>query len=200
MLISLVAAVALFGSCQPSYEERVADPITVKVAIVYEDPVVTEDGKRLHEVSRVGQWAYWNDPFEQAKVFEQELEKASHGVVNYEVVMEVETDHFYTYKTNKKGEREWITHKDIKEYCKTIDVPSFWTKGMGYDYLALLSDYGFDKMRDAEELHEVWVFTHPGACMYESRLIGDGAFWCNSPGITKEMGAVNDKLLTVMFW
>ena len=199
MLISLVAAVALLSSCQPSYEERVAEPLTIKVAIVYEDPVVTEDGKRLHEVSRVGKWAYWNDPFEQAKVFEQELEKASHGVVNYEVVMEVETDHFYTYKPGKNGEREWITNKDIQGYCKTVDVPGFGWKGWGYDYLAMLSDYGFDKMRDNDELHEVWVFTHPGSCMFESRLIGDGAFWCNSVGITKEMGATNDKLLTVMF-
>ena len=94
------------------------------VAIVYEDPVVTEDGKRLHEVSRVGQWAYWNDPFEQAKVFEQELEKASHGVVNYEVVMEVETDHFYTYKTNKRVSASGSPTKTSKSIAKPSTYPA----------------------------------------------------------------------------
>lgn len=199
-LTLIFALVAMLSSCdQKPYEERVAEPLTIKVAIVYENPVVTEDGKRLHEVSRIGEWAYWNDPVEQAKVFEQELEKASHGVVQYEVVKVVEAPHFYTYKPDGKGGREWITSDDIAAYCQSRNVPGFTWEGWGYDYLQLISDNDFGKMRDNDELHEVWVFTHPGSCMFESRLIGDGAFWCNSVGINKQMGATNNKLLTVMF-
>lgn len=198
-LLFLVALVAVLSSChKPTYEERVAEPLTIKVAIVYEDPIV-EDGKRLHEVSRIGDWAYWNDPRKQAAVFEQELEKASHGVVQYEVVKVIEAEHFYTYKPSAAGGREWITRDDIASYCQSRDVPGFLSEGWGFDYLQLIEDYDFGKMRDNDELHEVWVFTHPGSCMFESRLIGDGAFWCNSEGITKQMGATNDKLLTVMF-
>ena len=63
----LFALVAMLSSCGQKalapYEERVAEQLKIKVAVVYEDPVVTADGKRLHEVSRIGDWAYWNDPF-----------------------------------------------------------------------------------------------------------------------------------------
>ena len=200
----LFALVAMLSSCGQKalapYEERVAEQLKIKVAVVYEDPVVTADGKRLHEISRIGDWAYWNDPFEQVKVFERDMEAATNGVVDFEIVMQVETPHFYTFKTNAEGAKEWLTADDIAAYCESRDVPGFLSEGMGFDYLQLIEDYGFGKMRDAGELHEVWVYTHPGSCMFESRLIGDGAFWCNSEGITKQMGAKNDKLLPVMFF
>ena len=196
-----LAAMAVVTSCgQKPYEERVAETLKIKVAVVYEDPVVTEDGKRLHEVSRIGNWGYWNDPFEQVKVFERDMEAATNGVVDYEIVMQVETPHFYTFKTNAEGVREWLTAEDIAAYCKDCDVPGFLSEGMGFDYLQLVEDYGFGEMRDNGELHEVWVYTHPGSCMFESRLIGEGAFWCNSEGITTEMGAKNKRLLPVMFF
>ena len=204
LTLSLAAIAMMVSSCGKKpiapYEERVAETLKIKVAVVYEDPVVTEDGKRLHEVSRIGEWPYWNNPFEQVKVFERDMEAATNGVVDYEIVMEVEPAHYYTYRTNAEGKREWLTNEDIAAYCKNCDVPGFLSEGMGFDYLQLIEDYGFGKMRDAGELHEVWVYTHPGSCMFESRLIGEGAFWCNSEGITTEMGAKNKKLLPVMFF
>lgn len=204
LTLSLAAIAMMVSSCGKKpiapYEERVAETLKIKVAVVYEDPVVTEDGRRLHEVSRIGEWPYWNNPFEQVKVFERDMETATNGVVDYEIVMEVEPTHYYTYKTNAEGKREWLTAEDIAAYCKNCDVPGFLSEGMGFDYLQLIEDYGFGKMRDAGELHEVWVYTHPGSCMFESRLIGEGAFWCNSEGITTEMGAKNKRLLPVMFF
>ena len=67
-----------------------------------------------------------------------------------------------------------------------------------YDYVGMMQYYGFDKMTDAGEIKEVWVYTHPASGMYESRLIGDGAFWCNSPGIGSTK-ATNKELCCVMF-
>jgi hypothetical protein len=63
----------------------------------------------------------------------------------------------------------------------------------------MMQHYGFDKKVDAGEIKEVWVYTHPASGMNESRLIGDGAFWCNSGGITIEGGATNVELCCVMF-
>ena len=41
---------------------------------------------------------------------------------------------------------------------------------------------------DSGELDEVWIFTGPmiGAFPYETRMIGRGAYWCNSPGLEKD--------------
>ncbi|MBR5193416.1 MAG: hypothetical protein IKW37_03245, partial [Bacteroidaceae bacterium] len=65
--------------------DRTAETITVKVAVVYEDPIVPgTEGKRLHEVAKTPGYSFnWNDPKEQARQYEIALEEASHGVVDY---------------------------------------------------------------------------------------------------------------------
>lgn len=182
------------------YEERVADPITVKVAILYEDPLMPGTDKYMHEVCTVGGKGYrWNDPVQQAKKFESDLEEASHGVVQYEVVKEIRAERLFSFDNTKTGdEKDYFSIEYFRDviYANGHECPGIGS-GVEYDYVGMLKYYGFDKMRDNGEIHEVWVFNHPGCGMYESRLIGDGAFWCNSPGIST--GAPCRELVTVMF-
>lgn len=183
------------------YEERIADPITVKVAILYEDPIMPgTDGKYMHELCTVGgKGSKWYDPVQQAKKFEADLEEASHGVIQYEVVKEVRAERLFSFDNTKTGpEKEYFPIEYFRDviYANGHECPGIGS-GVEYDYVGMLKYYGFDKMRDNNEIQEVWVYNHPGCGMYESRLIGDGAFWCNSPGIS--VGAPCKDLVTVMF-
>jgi len=189
-----------------SNEDRIADPLTVKVAIVYEDfEVPGTGGKRMHQVCALhapGGYRLpsggWYDPKKLIKEYEEGLETASHGVVQYEVVEERYADRFFTYFNDQ------ITHDGkIKEYI-TLDtlLYLFETRQVdnntSYDYVGMMKHYGYDKMVDNNELHEIWVYSFPAGGMNESRMIGNGAFWCNSVGIGAEQGAPCENLCIVM--
>ena len=189
------------------YEERLADPLTVKVVVIYEDPIVNEQGQRLHEVCRIGNGVRWNDPEVQLHEYIESMEEATHGVIKYEIVKEFHTDDpeilaqynnqiFYSTSAKdqfgkKKG--EYIDYEFIKGYCaaKTPDGIC------DYDYVKMVQDFGLDEMRRNNEVMDVWVYTHPGCGMNESRLIGKDAFWCNSGGINR--GDLCDDFICVMF-
>lgn len=184
---------------EAEYQARVADPIVVKVAVVYENPPMT-NGKRLHE-----KYGY-NNPYEQVRDYEFWLEKASHGVIDYQIVAEkhIEEDpgHFWSYDRtiqNPDGSKAYHSVEFVEEI---LDPSNGYDIGIEdeygtFDYTGMAEYYGFGQMRDAGELHEIWVYTHPASGMYESRLMGAGAFWCNSPGITN--GAPCQDLMCVMF-
>ena len=176
-------------------EERKAETITRKVAVLVEDPVIPATGKRIHETV-FPKWGYaWNDPWVQMKEFERDMEASSHGVVEYEVVDVIDADRFFSYHKSSLNGREYFTLDTLVNHFlmeRKVDGVS------DYDYVGMMKHYGFDKKVDAGELHEVWVYTHPACGMYESRLIGEGAFWCNSPGIGIPE-ATNKELCCVMF-
>ena len=177
------------------YAERVADTLTIKVAVLYEDPIVPgTDGKRLHQVCTTPGYGFaWNDPRKQSKQYEADLEEASHGVINYVIVKEVEADRFFSFYSK---DSTYLTLDSLIQIFKTGPIPGI-GQGIEYDYVGMAKYYGFAEMRDKGEIQEVWVYTHPASGMYESRLIGQGAFWLNSPGISD--GAPCKDLMPVMF-
>lgn len=165
-----------------SYEDRIAEPLTIPVAVLYEDPIIPGTNTRLSQKVHPG-WGYkWNNPKVQVKEFERDMEASSHGVVQYEIVREVECDMLFSYHKESASldEKEYMTVDTLANYYfveRKVDGVSY------YDYVGMMKHYGFDKMVDAGEIKEIWVYTHPASGMNESRLIGDGAFWCNSGGI-----------------
>ncbi|MDY3979217.1 MAG: hypothetical protein SOZ00_04270 [Tidjanibacter sp.] len=172
------------------YEERVAEPLTIKVAVVYEDPIVEgTGGKRIHELYN------WNNPWSQCAEYKKNFDEISHGVVKYEIVGEYEADHLYTYH-NDSVDKPYLTTDELVAICDSKVFPGI-NEGVSYDYVGMINHFGFGAMRDRGELHEVWVYTHPASGMYESRLVGKNAFWCNSPGITTDLPCQD--LMTVMF-
>ena len=189
------SASAASGNTPEKAKERVelpkAETIVVKVAVVIEDPII--DGKRFHE------WMNWEDPYKTYPKYEEALEKCSDGVVDYQIVKVIEADKMYTYFGDKPD--KYVTPEDLKRMF--IDDKG-WTEirqherggSVHYDYLPMAQAYGFDKMRDKEEINEVWVYSWPINGMNESRFVGKGGFWLNS---TPTPGATNKKLLTVMY-
>ena len=177
------------------YEERVAEKLTVKVAVIYEDPIVPgTGGRRLHEVCTTPGYGFkWNDPRQQCKQYEADFEEVSHGVLDYVIVHEFESDRFFSFHSS---DSTYLTMDDVLEIFRTGPVPGI-GEGIEYDYVGMAKQFGLGEMRDKGEIQEVWVYTHPASGMYESRLMGQGAFWLNSPGIST--GAPCKDLMSVMF-
>lgn len=174
-----------------------AETQTVKVIVVIEDPVI--DGKRFHEAGN------WHDPRVQYPKVKEVLEQCSGGVVKYDIVKVIESDTLFTYfKENKASANRHFTKAQLKQYF--LDDPKWPViraherKGtITYDYLSMVKYFGFDDMRNRDEVQEIWVCSFPVNGMYESNFVsqtGKG-FWLNSPPTG---GASNAKLLTVMYY
>lgn len=152
-----------------------ADIITVKVAVLYENPII--EGKRFHNGALE---VNWNDPVKLSRDYEKTLEEVSHRTLDYRVVKEIDADTLFTYFKDDPT-KEHISVADMVSYLRESGWSTLKTRGTSYDYNAMVQYYGFDKMRDHNEIHEVWVWSFPYGGMWESHMMGKGAFWLNSP-------------------
>lgn len=195
--------------------------------IVYHDDLSDADqGKRLSQVTTIHGNKWW-EPMEQLVEYEAALEEAAHGLVDFVIVQQHkiwEDDRFepnelpYSYYIGKDGRpsdengkaladgapRVTLKYNKYREWCVAKDPPGLGDR-VTYDYIKMLTDprLATDGKTIAERVdlglvQEVWVLGGPVSGLNESKLIGDGAFWCNSTGLTKEMGAPCDKLVCVM--
>lgn len=162
-------------------ENANAKTITVKVAVVYENPVLLPQNKRFHELFITPGYSFkWNNPIELSRNYEKALEEASGYTVDYQIVKEIDADRLFTFLKNDP-QKKLLSVEDVAEYLKEDNWNTFKTSGTSYDYNAMVQHYGFDKMRDNGEIHEVWVWTFPYGGMWESHMMGKDAFWINSP-------------------
>ena len=175
-------------------QSKVAQPITVKVAVVIQDPALPQyEGKKLHEVVKTpGRTFMWNDPFKLSNEYEEALERISHGVVQYEVVKIINDGRFFSRRNDNN---EMISTNEMVKLLMEPDWKTLKETGTHFDYQAFVEYYGFDKMRDRDEIHEVWVWSFPYGGMWESNYCGASGFWLNSEPTTTTM---NQKLLVVM--
>jgi len=175
-------------------QNQLAETITVKVAVVIQDPKIPyEDNKRLHEVFQTPGYSFqWHDPWKLMQVYRDTLFSASGGVIDYQIVKIYDEKRFFT---RLKGEDELL---DLPQVIDLLAEPEWKTlkeQGTSFDYNAFLKHYGFCKMRDQGEIDEVWVWTFPYGGMWESTFAGQDAFWLNSNPVE---GTSCQDLLTVM--
>ncbi len=174
-----------------------AATLNVKVAVIYENPTLPAYGnKKLHECFRTPsvKTREWNDPATLSAEYQKVLKEVSGGVVNYQVVQTIEADRFFTYLKNDPLKR-MLTRDEIVKLLDEPDWKTFKEIGTSYDYTAMVKYYGFDKMCNSGEIDEVWVWTFPYGGMWESHMLGDGAFWLNSNPTTE---STCKRKLTVM--
>ncbi|MCX6150914.1 MAG: T9SS type A sorting domain-containing protein [Ignavibacteriales bacterium] len=162
----------------------------VKVAVVYQDPMVGI-GEKFH--NRYG----WQDP----KFYVQELVKAfktaSDGVIQFELT-EVHDDQVLFSKLD-------TTYLTVGQVVTYLDEPGWATirnlaekeNRIKFDYKGMLKYYDFYNKRQQGLIDEVWVYAWPFGGMYESQLVGVNAFWWNSPPIS-DVPAEFTKLISVM--
>lgn len=183
------------------------EPLVVKVAVVYEDPVYNNpdnasdpwNGKRIHQIFS------YNDPHKQMAEYKKDFEEISHGAVKIEIEGEYDlTDRLFCYYTEgetETSERRYVTPEEIcNDFIK--DHQNIDGIGLNYDYPGMLDNLGITQKIDAGEVTEVWVYNHPSCHMNESRFVGPGGFWCNSGPVdygTDRNHAHNQKLVCVMF-
>ncbi len=163
-------------SCTPDKSAKQTAAKVVKVVVVIQDPVV--DGKRMHETFKTPGYSFaWHDPWKLTQEYEQALEEVSHGTIDYQITEIIDTHEYFTF-LRKSG--EMLSEQRVVELLQEPGWETLKTEGAGFDYKAFVEHFGFDKMRDEGKIHEVWVWTFPYGGMWESNMMGEGAFWLNS--------------------
>ncbi|MFQ5407232.1 MAG: hypothetical protein ACE5FI_02270 [Anaerolineales bacterium] len=143
-------------------------PLQRNVLAVVHDPVFPARGnQKLHAVMR------WNDPYDLAQRYIDDVHTCSHGYAKFEIVDSVEVAGF---PVKADG---FVYAPDTYLAC--------WQRGAGFhqpdgvDYYRLLQKFDVLARIARGEIDEVWLFGFPYAGYYESIMGGPGAFWCNAP-------------------
>ncbi len=172
---------------QDFVSQKVA-PMTIKVAVVYQDPVLPSSN-RIHEEF------HWRNPRVLAASLVKHFREATDSVVNFQITEVVEATQLHT---RLRG--QFMT---VDQYVTLLKEPGWNTLKaasdsglLAFDYRECVKYYHFDEKRNRGEIDEVWVFAAPYLAMYESQLLGPTAFWWNSPPIKD--GTALTRLLSVM--
>lgn len=185
---AITASTAFFFPLKQETAEVLPAPKTVNVIVVYHNPKVfinNEQGKRFHEIFG------WNDPVELNRIYKDSLEAFSHGTIRYNIVKVIDEERLWT---QFKDSTEHLSAERAYGLLKEKGWNELKKKETRFDYRGFMAHHGFGKLRDAEKVHEVWVWSWPYGGMYESQMAGEEAFWCNSPGLKTD----NKKILTIM--
>ena len=139
-----------------------------RVLLVIYDPIIDQArGIRLRE------YMGWNDPDVLCQNYINDVTECSGGRVNYKIVERIVLDEF---PVKEDGYRY-----DAQTYLKVMNrsLPAHQPDYM--DYKQTIKDLNLIGRVMMEEIDEVWLFAFPYGGFYESRMVGENAFWCNSP-------------------
>ncbi len=152
----------------------ITEPKYVKnVFVLNFDPVIeAQGGKRLHEV--VG----GAEPKVMKDIFVNDLMTVSGNNVYYNVVDWIDLD-------------EFPIMTDGFRYYDSYAVKANQNCGFGFDYDYYIKKYDLIKLVNSGKVDEVYIFADgKDMGLYESKMIGEKAYWCNSPE-TKVKGSKN---------
>jgi hypothetical protein len=145
-----------------------------RVLLIDFNPILNDNtGVRLRE------YMGWNDPEALCAGYIADIAECSGGRVNYKIVDRRRVDEFpikedgfcYTPRT----------------YLSVMNRKAEGHKPDWLDYGQVIKDHNIIGRVMMDEIDEVWMFGFPYAGFYESRMIGEDAFWCNSPGFDDPM-------------
>lgn len=158
-------------------------PMSLPVAVVLQDQIIDKTNKR-----RIHQVRGWADPLVLVYQLVEEFYQCSDGVIQYQIVeihddvqcfsrldgkfMSLDT---LAYFFGPGGRLYGRTTPGTLQYMAEIE------DRVKFDYRAMIDYHQFDQKRNEGTITEVWVYTFPFGGMYESQLVGPGAFWYNSP-------------------
>jgi len=162
--------------------EKVA-PMVLPVAVVLQDQIIDKVNKR-----RIHQVRGWADPLVLVYQLVEEFYQCSDGVIQYQIVeihddvqcfsrldgkfMSLDT---LAYFFGPGGRLYGRSTPGTLQYMAEIE------DRVKFDYRAMIDYHQFDQKRNEGRITEVWVYSFPFGGMYESQLVGPGAFWYNSP-------------------
>lgn len=147
------------------------DPVQPRVLLIIHNPVVgSANGRKLSQVLQ------WNDPDALVKQYTFDVEAASFGYVNYQVVERIEVDAF-------PAKADGFVY-DAESYLFRWRTRTGFHQPDGVDYGRLLNQFSVIEKVNSKLIDEVWLMGFPYAGYYESIMVGPGAFWCNAPPLT----------------
>jgi len=155
----------------PDATRQKPDPVYPKVLAVVHNPVMrTHGGRKIKDVYG------WNNPDKLAQRYIEDIQFASYGYANYQIVERIEVDAFpikkdgYCY-TDQSFANAWQS--------RHFHQPD------AVDYLALVDEFKMIEKVNSGEIDEVWLLGFPYCGYYESIMAGPGAFWCNAPPLER---------------
>jgi hypothetical protein len=123
-------------------------PVQPKVLLVIHNPrVVSYGGRRLHEVMR------WQNPDELVAQYIYDVNVASHGYVNYEIVERIEVDGFPV-------KQDGFVY-DPESYVHRFTTRTGFHEPDGVDYGRILHDFNIIPKINAGTIDEVWLMAFP---------------------------------------
>jgi hypothetical protein len=160
----------------------VPPPVKPKVLLLIYDPKIeSEGGKRVHEL--LG----YNDPVKQSNDYAADLKETSGGFVDYQIV---ETKWLEEFPLKKDGFRyTFDALRDVMQKGAPHHDPD------AFDYQAFIATNHLCERVEAGEIDEVWMQAMPYAGTWESTMVGDGAYGCNSDPVE---GVRCKKLFVIM--
>lgn len=159
-------------------------PVAPKVEIIVFDPCLPDQGNQ-----RLSEALGWQDVDNLAAGYINDLQSASHGYLNYQIVQRTDVDGFPVKKdgfvyTPEQYWQCWQTHSGFHQ-------PD------AVDYERILIDYNLIERINSGAVDEVWLFGMPYAGFYESRIAGPGAFFCNAPPLT--LSGIDQRFIVMGF-
>ncbi len=138
-----------------------------KVFVIIYNPIIeAQGGKRLTELF------HWRDADSLAQVYVADLKTVSGGQVDYQLVKRAEMDE-YPVKLDgfRYTDTAFLECWQNRSQCHQPD---------GVDYLAIIQQFNLIPLVEAGEIDEVWLFGFPYGGFWESTMVGQDAFYCNS--------------------
>lgn len=155
-------------SAEPRAIGETPAPMTRKVSLIIYNPTIPQQGGQ--PLNRV---LGWNDPNRLATAFQNDLREVSHHYADYQIVERIEIDEFPVMIDGFRYTPE--------------DYLRFWRARRGFhqpdavNYQGLLERNDILQKVRSGKIDEVWMIFYPYGGLYESRMAGPGAFWCNAP-------------------
>jgi hypothetical protein len=159
----------------PPSDDEIPQILEPRVLVLSFNPEIAgEGGRRLNRVLR------WRDVDELCEQFIDDLRECSGGLVNFQIVQRIEVD-------------AWPLKVDGFRYDETSFLRNWygktgWHQPDAVDYPAIIADFDLLNRVESGQIDEVWLFAFPYAGLYESLMVGPGAFWCNSPPLALRKG------------
>ncbi|HEX5751756.1 MAG TPA: hypothetical protein VFZ09_36390 [Archangium sp.] len=134
----------------------------------------------------------WNEPKALTNQLRAGLQYGSHSTVDYQITdVRVISDRLPLFEGGWRYTPTELLNiinepnayqRDVLRKCTTPGVESTCPR---FDYVAFANEFNLKARMESNELDEVWVMAPPWTQMYESRMLGTNAYWCNAPAETR---------------
>lgn len=136
------------------------------------DPIIeSHQNQRLHTVGG------WSSPSSLTNGYMSDIQSSSYNLVNYRLVQTINAD---VFPIKEDGFR----YTD-ETYLACLAAGSGWHQPDMSDYKAKARDYDLARKVDSGQIDEVFDHSAPYFGGYETRMLGRGGYWCNSPAQTR---------------